>query len=51
MYDVFESDSYFFNNDVFNIIEAKDKEALIELIKQKHSWENTDNIPVITKKK
>ncbi|MBU5488273.1 AraC family transcriptional regulator [Clostridium sp. MSJ-8] len=50
MYDVFESDSYFFNNDVFNIIEAKDKEALIELIKQKHTWENTDNIPVLTKK-
>ena len=32
------------------LFKAKDKEALIELIKQKHTWENTDNIPVLTKK-
>ena len=50
MYDIFESDMYFFNNDVFNIIEYKDRKSLIRLIEQKHSWENTDNIPMTTKK-
>ena len=50
MYDIFDSDMYFFNNDVFDIIESKDKKGLIHLIEQKHSWENTDNIPPSTKK-
>ena len=50
MYDVFESDTYFFNNEVFSIIESKDKDSLIALIEQKHTWEITDNIPVLTKR-
>lgn len=50
MYDVFESDIYFFNNDVFSIIESKNKDNLITLIKQKHSWETMDKIPKATKK-
>ena len=50
MYDIFESDIYFFNNDVFSLIDSKDKDKLIELIKEKHTWENTDNIPVNTKR-
>lgn len=50
MYDVFESDIYFFNNDVFSIIESKNKENLISLIKQKHSWETMDKIPKATKR-
>lgn len=50
MYDIFESDSYFFNNDVFSLIESKDKDKLIALIEEKHTWENTDNIPPATKR-
>lgn len=50
MYDVFESDNYFFNNDVFSLIESNDKEKLLNLIKQKHTWELTDKIPVSTKR-
>ena len=50
MYDVFESDTYFFNNEVFSIIESKDKDSLIALIEQKHTWELTDNIPILTKR-
>lgn len=50
MYDIFESDTYFFNNEVFSIIESKDKDSLIALIEQKHTWEITDNIPVLTKR-
>lgn len=50
MYDIFESDAYFFNNDVFTLIESKDKSGLIALIEQKHVWENTDKIPVATKR-
>lgn len=50
MYEIFESDEYFFNNDVFVIIEAKDKNKLLSLIEQKHTWETTDKIPVATKK-
>lgn len=50
MYDIFESDMYFFNNDVFSIIEAKNKNKLISLINEKHSWENIDKIPKATKK-
>ncbi|NLK94228.1 MAG: helix-turn-helix transcriptional regulator [Clostridiales bacterium] len=50
MYEIFESDEYFFNNDVFVIIEAKDKNKLLSLIEQKHTWETTDKIPVATKR-
>ena len=50
MYDIFESDTYFFNNDVFTIIESKNKDNLISLITEKHSWETMDKIPKATKK-
>lgn len=50
MYDVFESDMYFFNDEVFILIESKEKDQLLKLIKQKHTWELTDNIPISTKR-
>lgn len=50
MYDIFESDMYFFNDEVFILIESKEKDQLLNLIKQKHSWEITDNIPIATKR-
>lgn len=50
MYDIFDSDEYFFNNEVFSIIKMRDKNKLFELINRKHSYELMDSIPVTTKK-
>lgn len=50
MYDVFASDYYFFSNDVSFFFETKNKDALLNLIKDKHVEELQDNIPIITKR-
>ena len=50
MYDVFASDEYFFNDDVFFAIETKDKQRLLSIIDHKQKLEIQENIPIITKK-
>lgn len=50
MYDVFASDEYFFNDDVFFAIETKDKQKLLSIIEHKQKLEIQENVPIITKK-
>lgn len=50
MYDAYESDEYFFNNDVIFLIENKDREKLLNLTYKKHKNETLENIPTITKR-
>ncbi|WP_244833564.1 helix-turn-helix transcriptional regulator [Clostridium sp. BJN0001] len=39
MYDTYDSDSYFFINDIFSLIAQKDKESILCLIYKKHEEE------------
>lgn len=50
MYDAYESDEYFFNNDAIFLIENKDREKLIALTLKKHKNEILENIPTQTKR-
>lgn len=50
MYDSFESDSYLFNNDIFFLIEARSKDEILKLTKEKHIREFEDGLSVIDKK-
>ena len=50
MYDAYDSDSYFFSNEITFLMEQKNKEAILNIIKQKHIAENKEYIPITTKK-
>lgn len=50
MRDIFVSDDYFFNLEVSLIMETRDKEKLLKLVRQKHTWEIQDSLPVSTKR-
>lgn len=50
MSDFFESDSYFFNNDIFYLIEAKSKQEILILLREKHLKELQEGLAVIDKK-
>lgn len=50
MYDAYDSDSYFFSNEIAFLLEQKNKEAILEIIKSKHIEENKEYIPISTKK-
>ena len=50
MREIFVSDDYFFNLEVSLIMETRDKEKLLKLVKQKHSWEIQDNLSASTKR-
>lgn len=50
MYDTFESDSYLFNNDIFFLIEARLKEEILKLTKEKHAREFQEGLSVIDKR-
>lgn len=50
MREIFVSDDYFFNLEVSFIMETRDKEKLLKLVKQKHSWEIQDNLSASTKR-
>lgn len=50
MYDAYDSDSYFFSNEIAFLLEQKNKEAILEIIKAKHIEENKEYIPISTKK-
>src|SRR5690348_7102390 len=50
MYDAYDSDSYFFSNEITFLLEQKNKDAILSIIKQKHLLENTEYIPIATKK-
>ncbi|MDD7794441.1 helix-turn-helix domain-containing protein [Clostridium sp. 'White wine YQ'] len=50
MYDAYESDEYFFNNDAVFLIENKDREKLINLTLEKHKNELLENISPVTKR-
>lgn len=50
MYDTYESDEYFFNNDVTFLLENKDREKLILLTTKKHKNEILENISTVTKR-
>lgn len=50
MYDAYDSDSYFFSNEITFLLEQKDKDAILNIINQKHSDENKEYIPIATKK-
>jgi AraC-like DNA-binding protein len=50
MYDAYDSDSYFFSNEITFLLEQKDKQAILNIIKQKHCDENKEFIPTTTKK-
>lgn len=50
MYDAYDSDSYFFSNEIAFLLEQKDKQAILNIIEQKHKDENKEFIPIATKK-
>lgn len=50
MYDAYDSDSYFFSNEIAFLLEQKNKEAILDIIKAKHIEENKEYIPISTKK-
>ena len=50
MRDIFVSDDYFFSLETSFIMETRDKDRLLKLVKQKHSWEIQDGLSVITKR-
>lgn len=50
MYDAYDSDSYFFSNEITFLMEQKDKQAILDIIEQKHRDENKEFIPIATKK-
>lgn len=50
MYDAYDSDSYFFNNEITFLLEQKNKDAILSIIKEKHINESKEYIPVSTKR-
>lgn len=50
MYDAYDSDSYFFSNEIAFLLEQKNKEAILDIIKAKHIDENKEYIPIATKR-
>ncbi|MCM0649503.1 AraC family transcriptional regulator [Clostridium swellfunianum] len=50
MYDTFESDSYLFNNDIFFLVEARLKEDILQLTREKHVREIEDDLSVVDKR-
>ena len=50
MYDAYDSDSYFFSNEITFLMEQRNKDAVLDIIKQKHVLEHKEYIPIATKK-
>jgi AraC-like DNA-binding protein len=50
MSDIFESDAYLFNNDIFFLIEARAKDQIVSLVKEKHERELVEGLSVADKK-
>lgn len=50
MSDIFESDGYLFNNDIFFLIEARAKDPIVQLIKEKHEREHVEGMSVADKR-
>ena len=50
MYDAYDSDSYFFSNEITFLMEQKNKDAILNIIKQKHIAETREYIPITAKK-
>lgn len=51
MYDTFDSDKYFFSNQIFSLIAQKDKEGVLYLINKKHKEEKNDKYFPLENKK
>lgn len=50
MYDAYDSDSYFFSNEITFLMEQKNKDAILDIIEQKHIAETREYIPITAKK-
>lgn len=50
MYEAYDSDIFFFTHEITFLMEQKDKNSIINIIKQKHIEENKEYIPITTKK-
>lgn len=51
MYDTYNSDSYFFTNDITFLMAQKDKNAIISLIEKKHIEENNEDFFLLSTKR
>ena len=51
MYDSYDSDSDFFNNEISFLLEQKDKDSIISIIKEKHKKELIEKYFPITNKR